>query len=308
MHIKQEDHVITKLVNLGAKYEQIRAMVLTSSLCNPNAPVDILSDYDVEIFAEDPTPFVESDEWFESFGPIMAVWRDEWGENEDHRWMRMVMYQDGTKMDIQVGYMDSLRKISKADSLPDGYDIGYKVILDKDGITASMKSPTYKAFVLSPPTQAHYIARLEAFWMNSTYVAKYLWRDDIIAAKWRLHELFDEGVREMLEWSIAMEHDWNWKPGALGRGLGKALDPDTYQQLLESYAGGDINDLWESLFRTTALFRQTAIKVADGLGFDYLHDLDRRVSTYHNVIRNLNPQMASRDDLACALREKYERD
>ena len=103
--------------------------------------------------------------------------------------MRMVTYQDGTKMDIQLGYLDGLRKISRADSLPPGYDIGYKVLLDKDNIASAIKPPTYKAYILSRPTEAQYNARLETFWMDSTYVAKFLWRDDIMAAKTRLDNL-----------------------------------------------------------------------------------------------------------------------
>lgn len=303
--------ITQKLIDFGETNAPIRAMVLTSSLCNPNAPADILSDFDIELFFEDPTPFVENDEWIETLGlgPIMALWHwpNEWdGEEGDGRhWMRMVYFQDGTKMDITLGCLADLRKISSADSLPNGYDIGYKVLLDKDGVTASIKPPTYQAYILKAPIREQFGSRVETFWMESTYVAKYLWRDDLVAAKWRLHGLVDRGVREVLEWSIAMDHDWTWKPGCLGRGLTKALDPDTCKELIESYAAGDLDDLWESLFRTTALYRKTAIKVAEHLGYNYPHDLDNRVTTYHRTIKNLNRQTATREELAKLLGQSY---
>lgn len=311
MKTDYENAIIKKLISFGESNDSIRAMVLTSSLTNPNAPADILSDFDIELFFDDPTPFVKSDEWIETLGmgSMMALWHwpNEWDEEkgDSRTWTRMVYFRDGTKMDICLKYLDDLRKISEAESLPAGYDIGYKVLLDKDGVTASIKPPTYKAYILSPPSEAQYTSRIETFWMESTYVAKYLWRDDIVAAKWRLHGLADRGIREVLEWSIGMKHGWTWKPGCLGRGLGKALNPDAYKEMLDSYAAGDIDDLWVSLFRTTALYRKTAIEVGEGLGYKYLHDLDKRVTIYHHTLKNLDRQTASREELAELLGENY---
>lgn len=313
MNTEYENSIIQKLISFGESNDIIRAMVLTSSLCNPNAPADILSDFDIEFFFEDPAAFVENDEWIATlgFGTLMAIWHwpNQWDQEpgDGRHWTRMVFFLDGTKMDICLGYLDDLRKISNADTLPSGYDIGYRVLLDKDGVTGSIKEPTYKAFILSPPAQAQFASRTGTFWTESTYVAKYLWRDDIVAAKWRLHELADRGLREVLEWSIAMEHDWTWKPGCLGRGLTKALDPIACQELIETYAAGDIDDLWESLFKTTALYRKTAIKVGERLGLAYPYDLDRRVSIYHQAIRNLDKK-ASREELAELLARSYGND
>lgn len=303
--------ITQKLIDFGKATDPIRAMVLTSSLCNPNAPADILSDFDIELFFEDPTPFVENDEWIETMGlgPLMAIWHwpNEWDpeKGDGSRYMRMVYFQDGTKMDISLRYLADLRKISSADTLPDGYDIGYRVLLDKDCVTANIKPPTYQAYILKPPSPEQFKSRVETFWMESTYVAKYLWREDIVAAKWRLHWMIDRGVRQVLEWSVGMEHDWNWNPGCLGRGLTKALDPDTCRELLDSYAAGDINDLWESLFRTTALYRKTAIKVAERLGLDYDHALDERVMIFHKTIRDLDRETETREELAILLKQSY---
>ena len=311
MNHDYEQEIIRKLIRLGQSNDAIRAVLLTSSLCNPNAPADILSDFDVELFFDDPTPFVESDEWIETLGlgPIMALWHwpNEWDEEpgSGRTWTRMVYYRDGTKMDISLAFLADLRELSSADALPDGYDIGYRVLVDKDGVTTSLKPPTYQAFILKPPTQAQFTSRIETFWMDSTYVARYLWRDDIVGAKWRLNCLTDGTLREMLEWSVAMDRDWMWKPGWHGRGLSKALKPDACAELIESYAAGSIADLWESLFRTTALYRKTAIKVAERLGYQYPHDLDKRVTIYQQTVKSLNRQTGTREELARLLRESY---
>jgi aminoglycoside 6-adenylyltransferase len=59
--------------------------------------------------------------------------------------------------------------------------------------------------------------------------------------------------------------------------------------LEDSYAGADMKENWESLFRTMALFRQVAIEVGEGLGYIYPLDLDQRVTDF---VKNMQTQHA----------------
>jgi aminoglycoside 6-adenylyltransferase len=239
----------------------------------------------------------------------MALWHwpNQWDEEkgDDRHWMRMVYFRDGTKMDISLGFLDDLREISLADTLPNGYDVGYRVLVDKDGVTGALRPPTYTAYILKPPTPEQFASRVETFWMESTYVAKYQWRDDIVAAKWRLNGLTDRYLREMLEWYVAAGRNWTWKPGAIGRGLDKALDPETRAELLACYAGADMEDLWQSLHRGAALYHRTGTHVAKCLGYPYPLDLDRRVTAYHQAIRDMDRQTGTREELARLLTQSH---
>ncbi len=249
-------------------------------------------------------PFVGSDEWIETIGmgPVMALWHwpNEWDEetSDGRHWTRMVYFRDGTKMDICLAFLDDLRKTSRADALPNGYDVGYRVLADKDGVTGALKPPTYTAYILKPPSPEQFASRVETFWMESTYVAKYLWRDDIVAAKWRLNGLLDRNLREMLEWYVAAGRDWTWKPGNIGRGLDKALDPGTRTELLACYAGADMEDLWQSLASAAALYHRTVTHVAECLGYRYPRDLDSRVTAFHQALRSLDRETGTREELA----------
>lgn len=317
MRSDYENAIVWKFIEFGNRNDLIRAMVLTSSLCNPNAPADILSDFDIEIYFEDPTPFTERDDWIEKmgFGPIMALWHWpnewDWEKSSGRRWMRMVYFQDGTKMDICLGYLDDLRETAKADSLPDGYDIGYEILLDKDGVTQGINPPTYNAFILKPPSEPQYLSRIESFWMETTYLAKFLWRNDIVGAKFMLGAPNKQGgglggfIREVLEWYAAMEKGWTWKTASCGRHLDRALDPETRREMIATYAAGEMDDLWQSLFRTCALYRKAATKVGEHLGYSYPYDLDRRVSTFHETLRTLD-RSATREELAALLAASYE--
>ena len=87
-------------------------------------------------------------------------------------------------------------------------------------------------------------------------------------------------LRPMLEWLMGLHHNWSLPTGSLGKGLKKKLPPDLWSQLEAAYAGASPVDNWESLFRTMALYRQVAMKVGKGLGYDYPLDLDRRVTVF----------------------------
>ena len=307
--MNDEDWMLQKIIALGERDDSIRAMIMTSTRCDPNAPLDVFSDYDIEIFTEDPDAFGKSDEWLESLGPVLVslLLRQDWADPPYQGWSRLVVFEDGTKVDLQLNHLQRLKDF--AESLPDHYDIGYTVLLDKDGLTASLKPPTYRAFIPNAPTEAEYHRVVNGFWWNSTYVSKYLWRGDMMAAKFMLdHGLIQDGVRTMLEWSIEVDRGWNWRPGHYGKGIKKALDPGTYRELAEVYAGGDIEELWESFFRAAALFRKVAVRVGEALGYEYLHDLDRRVMIYHQTVRKLDRRAASPEELARLLKESFRED
>ncbi len=303
MHTNSKDRIIQQLVSLGDRYDNIRAMILFSSRTEPSNECDVFSDYDIEIFAENPARMGESDEWFEEFGPVLIVYREEPSERYKG-YTRLVIYEDGVKIDFGIAHPDTLKRFE--DALPPYFDTGYEVLLDKDGVTNVLQKPSYKAFIPLVPTETEYLAAVNEFWFNSTYASKYLWRDDVMPAQFMLVRwLKGSDLRRMLEWYIEIDKNWSWKPGHTGKNMKKVLDSDTYRELVESYAGGDINELWESLFRTIALFRRIAIIVAKNLGYTYPHKLDERLMNYHHAIRNLDRHANSREELSNLLMQEY---
>ncbi len=109
----------------------------------------------------------------------------------------------------------------------------------------------------------------------------------------------------MLEWSVEIERDWAWKPGAYGKGIEKVLDAETRDELAGTYAGMDAAEIWKALFRTSGLFRRMAIKVAASLGYEYPHDLDRRVIIYLQAVEKLDRGTTCAGELARLLGEAY---
>lgn len=201
---------------------------------------------------------------------------------------RLVVYEDGTKIDYQVWPVEFVRSLPELPRLPDNLDVGYRVLLDKDGVTERLAPPTYTAHIPSPPAEQEYLATVEEFWWETTYVAKNLWRDELAAASYAFDVVMRHDVmRTMLEWSIELDHDWSISPGAVGRHLKSRLRPELWAAFESTFAGPEIEENWEALFRATALFRDAGRRVAAALGFEYPEELDRGVTRYLEAIRKL---------------------
>jgi len=127
---------------------------------------------------------------------------------------------------------------------------------------------------------------IEEFFNDSIYVAKHLWRDNLLIMKHILdYELKFRSLRRMLEWRMEEKYNWQLKPGAHGKGLKKYIEPKIWSQLESTYVGAGIDENWEALLRTLELFRQVAIDVADQLCYTYPDDLHQHVLAYMQNIR-----------------------
>ena len=170
----------------------------------------------------------------------------------------------------------------------DFLDWGYRILLDKDELASRLPAPTRTAHIPPKPTEQEYQALIEEFWWESTYVAKNLWRDDLVFARYNLDVVMrSELLLPLLEWRIEIDHDWTWKPGVVGRGLKRALVPDLWSAFEHTYVGPGLAENWEALFAMTALFRWVAIEVGQALGYTYPQELDDGVTAYLEEARRL---------------------
>jgi aminoglycoside 6-adenylyltransferase len=280
----QPHDVIRKLVQWAEQRDSIRAMLLTSTRAIPNARLDIFSDYDVVLVVEDIHPFFEDRSWLEDFGKVLVAYWDPIYGDPDYgieKFGNVTEYADELKIDFTLLPVEWLQKIVQAPALPAELDAGYRLLLDKDYLTKGMKPPTYTAYIPTPPTNEDYQKIINDFFSDAPSVAKCLWRDELLPAKWCLdYDMKHVHLRPMLEWRMELDHGWSVRTDVLGKGLKKRLPSEIWSQLESTYAGADISDNWEALFRTMALFRQVAVEVGEGLGYTYPLDLDQRVAAH----------------------------
>src|SRR4051812_7120554 len=123
-----EAEVLSRIVRSIGANELVRVIIMTSTRANPNAPLDILSDYDIDLIVSDARPLLKNEDWMRGpGGPLLRVRDSErvWGMT---RYNRMVLYSDGTKIDFSLWPLTLFDRIRKAGKLTDDLDLGYKVI------------------------------------------------------------------------------------------------------------------------------------------------------------------------------------
>jgi aminoglycoside 6-adenylyltransferase len=281
------DDVLARIMEWADTARSVRAVLLTSSRAAPTATLDRFSDYDVIVAVTDVHPFFENREWLKSFGDVLVVYRDPIRDQLGYgRFVYVTQYVNGTKIDFTFWPVALLKQIAGESGLPRELDIGYSVLLDKDHLTDQLPAPTHKAHIPAPPTEAEFQTLVEEFFHESTYVAKHIWRGDLMPLKDNLDQAMKQvNLRQMLEWRIEIDHHWSVKPGAYGKGLKKLLKPSMWRELEQTYVGPVLEDNWDALFKTISLFRKIAKEVADHLGFRYPDQLDQRVVRYLQQVR-----------------------
>jgi aminoglycoside 6-adenylyltransferase len=284
----EEKDVLGTLVQWVNQQPTVRALVLESSRAREGAPIDVLSDYDVLLIVSEIRLFTHDETWLQHFGPLLVLFRDQGRMCGLSTSNRLVLYEDGTKIDYILWPVALLHRILREPKLPDLLDHGYQILVDKDHVACQLKPPTYQAFLPRKPSAQEYQLLMEEFWWETIYVAKNLWRDELLHMKYNLEFVMKyDLLRRVLEWRIELDHDWSWKPGAGGRGLKQHLDQRTWNEFADTFVGAGIEENWQALFQTTALFRRVASSVGEALGYRYPTELDERVTRYLQRIRNL---------------------
>ena len=282
------DRVVEALVAWGERTPEIRAMVLTSSRARAEGPIDEFSDYDVILAVTDPHRFADGDlAWQAEVGTPLVRWGDEAELFGYPAFFRGVVYDDLAKVDFTIWPDGLLRAVAEEAALPAGLDHGYRVLIDKDGRTHGWPEPTFTAHVVRPPSAAEYRAQVEEFWWDMSYVPKALRRGELFFVDSFVleHDLKHLSLRRMLEWRVAIEHDWRFAAGPHGRRLEQHLDPDTRRALAETYAGLDAGAIWDAVLRLAALYRRVATEVAAALGFEYPQEIDDRMTAHLSEVR-----------------------
>ena len=291
-----EQDAIPILIDWATAQPVVRAMLLTSTRAVPNATIDVLSDYDVILVVQELKPFVEDRSWLGDFGDVLVVYWDAVHPNPDfgiEQCGNVTQYADGLKIDFTLWPVALFRQIVAAPVLEAELDAGYRVLLDKDGLTAGMQAPSYSAYVPRPPSRETYLSVINDFLSSAPYVAKCLWRDELLPAKWCLDfDMKHPFLRQMLEWQVETAYGWSVPVGNLGKGLKKRVPPDIWRQVEQTYVGAELADNWEALFATMTLFRQVGREVGQHLGYSYPDDLHKRVESYIRYIQQLEPPQA----------------
>jgi aminoglycoside 6-adenylyltransferase len=280
----RSDHEMLDLILGTAKQDdRIRAVIISGSRTNPDAPKDCFQDFDIVYVVTEMTPFVHNLEWIRRFGELMILQlpdeMDDPLSEESDGYCYLMQYMDGNRIDLTIYPLEKIDKISWG-----GFNL---VLLDKDEYVSSLIPPGEKISIPKPPTAKAFADCTNEFWWLAPYVAKGLWREEITYARTMLDDHMRTQLTRMLSWYVGVKTDFTGDPGKLGKYLKNYLPEEWWQLLLNTYADAGIDHTWEALFTITRLFRDSAKAVAEKFQFTYPEGDDQRVSAHLDHVRSL---------------------
>lgn len=279
--MKAREEKLKSIIEWSERNDGVRALLLTSSLVNPLAPVDEFSDLDIEFIFENNTNYIVDKSWTRNFGnPIAMIEEDESCFDGIHA-MKMVLYEDGVKVDFKLYSKSNFIGETKQKKLPEDWDIGYKVLVDKDTITKTMLKPTHQVSIIKKPTDKEFQHIINDFWWDAVYVAKCLVRDEIFYAKFMSEtNIRTEYLIPLIEWYIASENNWNITTNKYGRLFKKYLSQENWIKIEKTFSGSNIKENWSALFSMADLVSEIGTELSKKLGYEYPEKLENDIRKY----------------------------
>jgi aminoglycoside 6-adenylyltransferase len=282
--MRSEREMLDLIIKTARNDERVRAVVMNGSRLNPKAPKDFFQDYDVVYLVTEKESFLADPGWIKVFGELMILqlpdeMSDPPPEGRGLYYGYLMQFADGNRIDLSLFPVDKLDQLEQ-DSLT-------LALLDKDGVLPNFPPPSDSGYMPKPPSAKAFFDCTNEFWWVSPYVAKGLWRREIVYARHILDVYVREQLDKMLAWYVGMCSGFQKSPGKLGKYLESCLEPELWQLLLSTYSDADYARTWEALFAMGELFRRIAIPVAQHFGYSYPYGDDQRVSAHLHHIRYL---------------------
>lgn len=268
--------LLDKVVAWASAQDAIRVIILEGSRARRDHTVDRFSDYDLNLYVTDVAQFTGDDAWFAQLAPIWAMEKevDEAGDPT-----RLVLFAGGHDIDFKLLPVARLHDFIRQRALPDGYQRGYTVILDKDGLTAQLPPPTYQAAPQKKPGEEEFLYAVNVFWFELFHLVKYLHRGDLWHVKLR-----DAGIKkrllQMLEWHAQAAHNGELDTWFAGKYMQSWVQPELWDAFSGIFARFDKEDSWRAVLALIPLYRRLAIETAAHLNYPYPHEMDEGISGF----------------------------
>lgn len=268
---------LDKIVRWAEKNPSVNALLLSGSLAGRGRK-DIFSDYDIAVYGNN-FDFIDDDEWLKQIGNYLVCIHDNFEFLSYPIPTRLTIFDDISKVDFSFHPVQLLQTLTELEKLPDDYNIGYRILLDKDGTAARLKAPTFTGFVIKKPSPEEFENNVKEFWFEIYHVAKYLSRGDLWTAKWRAWAA-KKFLLSMLEWNHAIKARWKFSPKKDGKNMKDWVDKKIWKELEDCFGRFDKRDSWKALQKTIKLYQRIAPKTAEHLKYPYDQKLDHGISKF----------------------------
>lgn len=274
--------LLDSIVMWGRSDANIVALVLTGSRARADGWADDLSDLDVEVVAIDVAALAEDDGWIHALGEVLVHLSL---ANEPGPATRLVFYEGGDKVDFTLCGRSRLQAMTVSGRLNDLYERGYRVLLDKEGLTRGLPAARGRRPSRRLPDQVDLDAVVTEFFFEAAHIPRYLIRDELWVVKardWTMKEC----LVTVLEWHALAKSRGGADVSHMGAHMASWVDAHTWRELQQTYGRMNREDSWRALLATIGLFRRIARETAADSRLRYPDDIDARVTEYVKTFRS----------------------
>ena len=250
-----------------AKTLQVKAVAMSGSRTNQNAPKDEFQDYDVVYIVDDLDNLTSDLSWLNQFGKRII-------EQEvalDHRRLFLMLFEDGNRIDLTLCPKDHIQEWVDSEA-------EFIVLEDKKGLFESY-SPSPKRFWIHPATETDFEKTCNEFWWVSAYVVKGIHRNHLVYATDHLYGICQQELLKLLAWQVAADKG-TVDVGKNYKYLFQYLPAEKEKEFSNLLDFSSIEKLSQSLLATMQLFHREAQRLAQKLGFDYDKEVAEKMIEY----------------------------
>ncbi|OXM13413.1 aminoglycoside 6-adenylyltransferase [Paenibacillus herberti] len=275
--MRNEAEMMELILETARQDERIRAVCLNGSRVNFNVPPDRFQDYDIVYLVRELSSFLEDDGWIDRFGERVILQMPERMHlippDNNRQFPYLMLFEDENRIDLRLIPVEQAMDYVREDKLT-------KVLLDKDDMLPPLPEPTDEDYRVKQPDAKLFADCCNEFWWVSPYVAKGLWRGELLYALDHLNGPVREMLMGMLNWQAGYRTDFSVSTGKNGKYLDRYLPQESWQALLSTYPAAEPRSIQLALRAMADLFSTTAQTVAEKLDCHYNAEEELRVRRY----------------------------
>ncbi len=248
--------------------ERIRAVTMEGSNTTDGAVHDAYSDFDITFFVTDIREFTKGRTYMSRFGEILIQQcPDDWYEQpydyeSRNNFAYLTQYRDGNRIDLTLVDVSNIAEQTK-------FTEPRRVLVNKDHFEELRNITSKEAFFINRPSGQEYFNTCNEFRWLSNYVTKGICREELYYAKCMMDEYMMHMFMKMLNWKIAVDHDFRVTTGACSKYLKNYLSKEEMTRFQGIFANGEYGDMTEKLFVMYDYFAELARYVAEKLGYGF---------------------------------------
>ncbi len=290
--MRTEQEMLELILGFAEREDRIRAVYLNGSRANPGAPRDIFQDFDVVYVVTETEPYILDKAWLKAFGELVVMQEPDINvlyasepTDPKTRYAYLMQFMDGNRIDLTLQTVEASIEECKKEKLT-------LLLLDKEGVLPRLSVPSDEDYHVKRPSRIGFDHCCNEFWWVSPYVAKGLWRGELLYAMDHLNLYVRPMLLMMLFWYAGILTDFSLSVGKNGKYLDKFLPDKLWKKLLMTYPPAEPEKLWDALMGMGELFRETAVFVGEAMGYEYDFGQDHRTMEFVKDIQKL-PKDAS---------------